>query len=430
MIDVWLGLGLLVLLVAAAVLWSRRQRSPRAETFSSLMSELPVSQDTALEAPLPESVVPTDVPAQAHANADAEQAARLQPEQAVAEAQALEAEQARREADAVDETRRRAEIAEAEAARVAAEAAAAAAAAAAEVQARLDAEQRAQREAEEQTRRAAAQREAAQEAERRQRAEEAAARAAAERQAAAEAARAEAARRTAQILEERRLEQARLDAEAAARREAEQLARRAAEETARREAELAQQREAELAAQLAAQRADQQAQQQALYAARKQAEEAAALRRQAEAQAAAGARAAQTPPLAAAPRSPGATLVLVADDSKVVRVKTSRLLAQHHYRVALAEDGLDAMRQIEAELPHVLITDVEMPGLDGFELTRRVRSHPRSAHIPVIMITSADDRLQGAAQAAGVSVLLGKPYSEQDLIARIEASLQAVTAAA
>jgi CheY-like chemotaxis protein len=60
-----------------------------------------------------------------------------------------------------------------------------------------------------------------------------------------------------------------------------------------------------------------------------------------------------------------------------------------------------------------------MPGLDGFELTRHVRATPRTAELPVVMITSADDR-QAAANAAGVSLLLGKPYPEETLIAYIE----------
>ena len=111
---------------------------------------------------------------------------------------------------------------------------------------------------------------------------------------------------------------------------------------------------------------------------------------------------------------------MVADDSKVVRVKTSRLLAQHRYRVVLAEDGAQAAQLLELEVPLVLITDVEMPGMDGFELTRHVRNHPRARHIPIIMITSADDRLKAAAADAGVTLVLGKPYAEEALLACIE----------
>jgi CheY-like chemotaxis protein len=135
------------------------------------------------------------------------------------------------------------------------------------------------------------------------------------------------------------------------------------------------------------------------------------------------------PGAAASPRSPAETLVMVADDSKVVRVKTSRLLTQHGYRVVLAEDGAQAAQLIDGEIPDVLITDVEMPGLDGFALTRHVRAHPRAQHIPVIMITAADDRLKQAAAAAGVTLVLGKPYPEADLLACIEQSRRAAATA-
>jgi CheY-like chemotaxis protein len=158
--------------------------------------------------------------------------------------------------------------------------------------------------------------------------------------------------------------------------------------------------------------AELQSRQRAEQAAREAAERQAAERQAAERAAAEIAR-------AAVRRTPEQTLVMLADDSKVVRVKTSRLLAAHQYRVALAEDGEAALRLLEVELPQLLITDVEMPGIDGFELTRRVRADPRTAQLPIIMITSADDRLRSAAAEAGVSVLLGKPYSEDELLAQI-----------
>jgi CheY-like chemotaxis protein len=125
---------------------------------------------------------------------------------------------------------------------------------------------------------------------------------------------------------------------------------------------------------------------------------------------------------------PAETIVLVVDDSKIVRVKTSRALTPQGYQVVLAESGEEAVEKMSAQLPHVVITDVEMPGMDGFELTRWVRANPQSAHLPVIMITGADDR-QEAATAAGVTELLGKPYSEEKLIASIEQARMAVQVA-
>ena len=114
---------------------------------------------------------------------------------------------------------------------------------------------------------------------------------------------------------------------------------------------------------------------------------------------------------------------MVVDDSKTVRVKTGRLLNQHGYQVSFATDGLDAVQQLQTQSPDVVITDVEMPGMDGFELTRQVRQNPKTAQILVIMITSADDRHRDDAQEAGVSVLLGKPYPEDALIAHIRKAM-------
>ena len=153
----------------------------------------------------------------------------------------------------------------------------------------------------------------------------------------------------------------------------------------------------------------------------------AALQREAQRQVAALAAAESVrpaPPAAGAPvKAPDQTLVMVADDSKVVRVKTGRLLAQHQYRVSYAVDGLDAVRQMQTCIPDVVVTDIEMPGMDGFELTRHVRQNPLTAHIPIIMITAADDKHRDHAQRAGVTVLLGKPYPEDALIAHIRRAM-------
>ena len=119
------------------------------------------------------------------------------------------------------------------------------------------------------------------------------------------------------------------------------------------------------------------------------------------------------------PKLPAQTVVMIADDSKVVRVKTSRLLASQHYQVATADDGADAVKKIEASMPDLLITDVEMPGLDGFELTRHVRDNPRTSHIPIIMISSNSATIGARAAQAGVSVVMDKPYPEDELIAHI-----------
>jgi CheY-like chemotaxis protein len=113
------------------------------------------------------------------------------------------------------------------------------------------------------------------------------------------------------------------------------------------------------------------------------------------------------------------TLVMLVDDSKMVRVKTSRLLASHEFQVVTAVDGLDAIRQLETCSPDLVITDVDMPAMDGFGLTNHLRGNARTNHIPIVMITSAEDRHRAQAQRVGVGLVLGKPYPEDELIAHI-----------
>ena len=110
-------------------------------------------------------------------------------------------------------------------------------------------------------------------------------------------------------------------------------------------------------------------------------------------------------------------LVLVVDDSITVRRVTQRLLLREGYRVALAVDGLQALERLQEELPTVVLTDIEMPRMDGFDLTRNIRGDERMRDLPVIMITSriADKHRQHAVEL-GVNHYLGKPYPEDELL--------------
>jgi chemosensory pili system protein ChpA (sensor histidine kinase/response regulator) len=123
-------------------------------------------------------------------------------------------------------------------------------------------------------------------------------------------------------------------------------------------------------------------------------------------------------PVAQAVRA--APLVLVVDDSLTVRRVTQRLLAREGYRVMLAKDGLDALERLAEELPAVVLSDIEMPRMDGFDLVRNLRADPKLADLPVIMITSriAQKHREYAAQL-GVNHYLGKPYSEEELLGLI-----------
>ena len=229
-----------------------------------------------------------------------------------------------------------------------------------------------------------------------------------------EAARAAEAQRVADEQARQQAEREAAEAAARAAREAEETARLAREQAEREAAEARAREEAE---RLAREQAEREAA--AASAARLAAE--AQAREQAEREAAEAAAAA----VASRELRADETLVLVADDSKIVRVKLSRLLTAQSYRVALAESGEQALELMAAERPHVLITDVEMPGIDGFELTRQVRAAPATAALPVLMITSSDDK-QEQARAAGVTQLLGKPFSEEALLAAIERARLAV----
>jgi chemosensory pili system protein ChpA (sensor histidine kinase/response regulator) len=126
-------------------------------------------------------------------------------------------------------------------------------------------------------------------------------------------------------------------------------------------------------------------------------------------------RAPDTQPEPAAPTV--APLVLVVDDSLTVRRVTQRLLAREGYRVATAKDGLEALERLAEERPVVVLSDIEMPRMDGFDLVRNIRADGRLADLAVIMITSriAQKHREYAAEL-GVDHYLGKPYSEEELL--------------
>ena len=113
-------------------------------------------------------------------------------------------------------------------------------------------------------------------------------------------------------------------------------------------------------------------------------------------------------------------LVLVVDDSITVRRVTQRLLQREGYRVTLAADGLQALEKLQVERPTVVLSDIEMPRMDGFDLVRNIRSDARLSDLPVIMITSRiAEKHREHARELGVDHYLGKPYAEDELLALI-----------
>ena len=118
-------------------------------------------------------------------------------------------------------------------------------------------------------------------------------------------------------------------------------------------------------------------------------------------------------------------MVLVVDDSLTVRKITTRLLTREGFRVDSAKNGVDALEKMHDLIPDVVLLDVEMPRMDGFELARVMRSDARLKSVPIIMITSRTaDKHRNHAMEIGVNVYLGKPYQEQQLLDSIAGQLE------
>lgn len=119
-------------------------------------------------------------------------------------------------------------------------------------------------------------------------------------------------------------------------------------------------------------------------------------------------------------------IVMVVDDSITVRKVTTRLLERNGYEVLTAKDGVDALALLQEHQPDIMLLDVEMPRMDGFELAINVRNDERLKDTPIIMITSRTAaKHQQRAVSIGVNAYLGKPYNEGDLLRNIESLLSA-----
>ena len=129
----------------------------------------------------------------------------------------------------------------------------------------------------------------------------------------------------------------------------------------------------------------------------------------------------------AAPLADERQTVMVVDDSITIRRVTERLLERAGYRVVLAKDGLDAMTQLQTELPGTMLLDIEMPRADGFEVATFVRNNERLRNLPIIMITSrSGEKHRERARQIGVNRYLIKPYQEEQLLAEVRDMLEGV----
>ena len=112
--------------------------------------------------------------------------------------------------------------------------------------------------------------------------------------------------------------------------------------------------------------------------------------------------------------------VMIVDDSITVRKVTERLLKRYDYNIITAKDGVDALTVMIEQIPDIMLLDVEMPRMDGYELATTMRNDPRLKNIPIIMITSrTGDKHRQRALDIGVNMYMGKPYQEHELIDNI-----------
>jgi chemosensory pili system protein ChpA (sensor histidine kinase/response regulator) len=140
---------------------------------------------------------------------------------------------------------------------------------------------------------------------------------------------------------------------------------------------------------------------------------------------------AQSIDLPARKNTEGRLVVMVVDDSITVRKVTTRLLERNGFSVLTAKDGVDAMGQLQEMVPDMMLLDIEMPRMDGFELATHMRNDDQLKHVPIIMITSrTGDKHRERARQIGVNNYLGKPYQENDLLNSIHHIIGAAEAGA
>ena len=118
-------------------------------------------------------------------------------------------------------------------------------------------------------------------------------------------------------------------------------------------------------------------------------------------------------------------LAMIVDDSITVRRVMERFLERSGMRVVTAKDGLDAVSQLQDNKPDIILLDIEMPRMDGYEFASHVRNDERFSDVPIIMITSrVGDKHRARAIELGVNDYLGKPYQDTKLLEAIQRLLE------
>lgn len=116
---------------------------------------------------------------------------------------------------------------------------------------------------------------------------------------------------------------------------------------------------------------------------------------------------------------------LVVDDSITIRRATSKFLEKNNFNVILAKDGEDALKKLQDNIPDIILSDIEMPVMDGFEFVKHIKNIAKFKEIPIIMITSRTaNKHKELAFSLGANDFLGKPYQEEELIKTIKTLLE------
>jgi chemosensory pili system protein ChpA (sensor histidine kinase/response regulator) len=114
----------------------------------------------------------------------------------------------------------------------------------------------------------------------------------------------------------------------------------------------------------------------------------------------------------------------VVDDSITMRRVTQRLLERNGFRVILAKDGVEAISLLQDHRPDIILLDVEMPRMDGYEFARHVRNDPAVSKVPIIMVTSrVSEKHRARAIEIGVNDYVSKPYQERELLEAVQHQL-------
>jgi chemosensory pili system protein ChpA (sensor histidine kinase/response regulator) len=122
----------------------------------------------------------------------------------------------------------------------------------------------------------------------------------------------------------------------------------------------------------------------------------------------------------AAPVAQRIPVVMVVDDSITMRKVTGRVLERNNMEVLTAKDGVDALEKLDERVPDLMLLDIEMPRMDGYELATAMKADPRLRNVPIVMITSrTGDKHRQRAFEIGVERYLGKPYQEHELLRNV-----------